>query len=216
VNWLDICRRVRKECGLSGTDTSPTSVIGQSGEMLAVVNWVGSAWLAIQSLRKWDWLWEIAPLTLAADANTIAGTVSHERYAKDSMMAGERELTYLPWPQFRARFQADEIVDGDPQHWTVRPDRTLVFDARPDAEMSLTVERYAAPAAMPTTGDADTEEPVMPADQHEAIVWRAVMFYAGFDEASALYQHAKTEYRRIMGSAEIDGLPTIELGASLA
>lgn len=216
MNWLQIARRVRKECGLSGTDSSPTSVIGQTGEMLAIVNWVDSAWRAIQGQAKWDWLWEEADLTLTAGDSTIAGTIAHDRYIKDTMRSGSQSLTYLPWADFRAQFPAVDITAGTPTYWTVKPDKTLAFSAEPESDMSLTVERYAAPTGVPSATGADDEAPAMPADHHEAIVWRAVMFYAGHDEAGVIYQHAQSEFKRIMGRATIEGLPSIELGAPLA
>ncbi len=215
MDWLTICRRIRKECGLSGADTSPMSVAGQTGEMLAVVNWCASAWAAIEGRRLWDWQWERPTLTLLATEDTIAaataGQVSAHRYVIDTMWAGTARMTYVPWTEFRRAWPPALIGDGDPSYWSVRPDRALAFSSKPTSNLSLTVERYRNPVAV---GD-DDDEPLMPEHLHEAIVWRAVMFYAGHDEAGDLYRHALAEYRRVMGQAAQDDLPDLFDGAPL-
>lgn len=211
MNWLSICRRVRKEIGLSGTDTSPASVTGQTGEMLNVVNWVGSAWLAVQGRAKWEWQWENTTVTILAGAYFVAAAVSADRYEIDATYAGTWPLEYMPWDDFRVVYPAALITAGNPTHWTVRPDRAVAVNARPETDLVLTVERFVNPSAI----GGDAESPLMPEHQHEAIVWRAVMFYAGHDEAKALHEHAKTEFERIMGEAAIDDLPDYELGPPL-
>lgn len=216
MNWLAICRRIARECGMSATDTTPSSVVGQSGEMLSVVTWAGDAWLALQAAKLWGWLWEQPELTLAAGANTIAASVSAHRYDKESMYVGTRLLTYMRWDDFRTTYPQGAIGDGTPSMWTVRPDRSLAFNAKPTADLALTVERFRNPTTMPTANGADDETPDgLPDYQHMAIVWRAVMFYAGHDEAGNLYQHAKAEYTRLMGEAVTDDLPDFEEGAPL-
>lgn len=211
MNWLQICRRIRKEIGFSGTDTSPSSVLGQGGEMLSIVNWASSAYLAIQAKAKWDWLWERASVTILAGTNLSTGLVAADRYVKDATTDGSRSLAYAAWPDFRAMYPAAQIADGSPSAWTVRPDCAIVVSARPTADLILGVERYRNPLAI----GADADSPLMPEHQHEAIVWRAMMFYAGHDEAGALYQHASAEYRRIMGDAAIESMPAFEAGSPL-
>ncbi len=58
ATYLKICQDVTRECGIAGgADTSPkpTAVIGQSGELNRVVNWVSDAYTEIQSDIKWRW-----------------------------------------------------------------------------------------------------------------------------------------------------------------
>lgn len=210
--WLDIARRVRKECGLSGTDESPSSVVDQTGEMLHIVNWVESAWKAIQAHKLWDWAWEIVEITIPSGEYLVDENVSAHRYVKDSAMLDESNMQYLPWAQFRSSFPSARITAGTPTFWTVRPDRSFAVSALVEADTTITVERYSDAGCI--GGDEDTPE--MPQHLREAIVWRAVMFYAGHDEAGALYTHAKAEFRRILGEAALDQTPEIELGEPLA
>lgn len=211
MNWLQIARRIRKECDLAGNDTTPATIAGQTGEMASVVNWMADSWRTIQQAKLWGWMWEQASLTLAADASTITATVSARRYDKESMLNGSDQLTYIPWQEFRGSYPPSTITTGTPYEWTVRPDRSLAFNAKPADDLSLTVERYKEAQEI----GADTDEPDMPADLHMAIVWGAVMLYAGFDEAGGLYQHAKSEYKRLLGSMALDELPDFDLGAPL-
>lgn len=211
MNWLQIARRIRKEADLSGTDTAPASVVGQSGEMLLVINWMSSAWLSIQGLKLWDWMWEAGSATVLAGTSSVAQTVSATRYVKDTLYAGTTLLTYMPWAEFRTAYPAATLGDGDPSVWTVRPDRAIAVNAKPLADLTLTFERYREP--QPIGGDTDS--PAMPENQHEAIVWRAVMFYAGFDEAGGTYQHARSEYQTALGLAALADLPDFEFGSPL-
>lgn len=216
MNWLAIARRIARESGISATDTTPASVVGQSGEMLSVVNWCGDAWLAIEAKKLWGWLWENPDLTLTAGTYLIDADVSAHRYVLDSMRDSTgAELSYLKWDDFRISYPAAAIGDGIPGVWTVRPDRKVAFNARPATDITFSVERYRNPTAMPAGDGADAQTPDMPEHQHMAIVWRAVMFYAGHDEAGNLYQHAKAEYDRIMGESSIDDLPDYEPGDPL-
>lgn len=209
--WLSLCRRVRKECDLAGSDTAPASVLNQVGEMLLVVNWVNSAWIQIQSLRKWDWMWEDNDITIPADQNLGANEISADRYVLDATWNGDQQLTFMPWNQFRQAYPASRIVAGDPTVWSIRPDRAFVVNAKPATTLTLTVERYLNPTAMGT----DNESPNMPPHMHEAIIWLAVMLYGGFDEAGGVYQHAKAQYKQVMGTNALDGLPVFEMGDPL-
>lgn len=208
--WLSLCRRVRKECDLSGADNSPASVLNQTGEMLLVVNWVNSAWIQIQT-RKWEWMWEDQAVTIAAGQNYGDNDVSAERYVQDATWSPKGRMDFMPWAQFRIAYPVQTLADGDPTVWSIRPDRALVVNAKPTTDTTLTVERYRNPTAMGT----DNQSPDMPPHLHEAIVWKAVMLYAGFDEAGGLYQHAKAQYNLMMGAAMLDDLPTFEIGGPL-
>lgn len=54
MNFLQLCQRAVTECSASGT---LTTTAGQIGGLARIVNWVGDAWLELQSERDdWDWM----------------------------------------------------------------------------------------------------------------------------------------------------------------
>lgn len=190
---LQLVQRLASESGMH--DVGPTSTTGQAGDSLRMVNWIDSAWINIQQRRNWSWLWEAADVTLPADTNVVAGDISPQRYITDSMYYGTSQLAYMPWRDFSPTYR--EIQAGTPTTWSIRPDKALVFDAAPEAELTLTVERYRNPTMLAE----DDDVPALPGEFHIMIVWRALLLYGGYDEAGALYQHANKEWKDIAGQA---------------
>jgi hypothetical protein len=214
MNRLQLCQRARAEMGLGGS--GPTTTIAQTGEMLQVVNWVDTAWERIQSMRNWDWLWETATVTVLANTSALAGTIPDKRYVKDGVRNPDgAELTYMPWAAFRLAYPSTFIVAGTPSVWTIRPDKAFQVNAKPASNTAFSVERYKNPTVMTTDSDATTGTPQgIPSEHHMLIVWRAVMLYAGHDEAQVLYNHAQAEYKKVLAAMGATDAPAIHWGAS--
>jgi hypothetical protein len=195
--------------GLGGS--GPSATTGQTGEMLQVVNWVDDAWQRIQSSRNWDWLWEASTVTILATTNTTAGSIPASRYIKDGCTDSNGvEYAYVPWLQFRREYPTALIAAGAPSVWTIRPDKAFTVNAKPTTNKTFNVERYKNPTAM--TADGDT--PALPTEHHMLIVWRAVMLYAGHDEANVLYNHAQAEYRKVLSAMGATDSPAVAWGVS--
>ena len=55
MTFLELCQTVRSEVGISGT--GPTTVIGQEGQLLSIVNFTAEADFLIQGLwLDWNFL----------------------------------------------------------------------------------------------------------------------------------------------------------------
>jgi hypothetical protein len=63
---------------------------------------------------------------------------------------------------------------------------------------------------------AAADEPIFQEQYHMAIVWRAVRYYALYEEDGGLYAGANQEYKTEYGLLMTDQLPSMELGAPLA
>lgn len=73
MNFLQLCNRLRLECGVSGADL--TSVASQTGEPGRLVAWVNSAWLDIQNTRTdWQWMRTTATFPTATGQPTYTPT----------------------------------------------------------------------------------------------------------------------------------------------
>lgn len=202
MNHLQICQAVGREAGLAAAGM--TTTVSQTGENAQVIAWVDHAWLRIQSMRNWDWLWQSATVTILANTNATAGLIPASRYVKETTVNPSNVvLGYVPWQEFIRTWPSARIVAGTPSIWTIRPDKAFTVNAKPTANHALTVERYANPTSL----SGNTESPALPAEHHMLIVWRAVMLYAGHDEAGALYQHADAERKKVLSAMGVTEVP---------
>lgn len=207
MDRLALVRRLIVESGVS--DMTLGSTIGQTGEALNFVNWLDDAWLEVQGLFNWPSLWEQASVQVSSGQSISAvQPVGHWRYVKDSAHVADAPLVWIPWDDFRLMYRT--TTAGEPTAWTIRPDRSLALNATVAADTTVAVERY----RMPGRFTADAEEPLLFPEHHMMIVWRALMLYAGFDEASVAYQRGKNEYGTLKKLAIAD-FPEMEAGAPL-
>lgn len=187
-----------------------TTTLAQTGENLQVVGWVDDAWNKIQQSRNWDWMWENPTVTIIAATNTTATNqaIAAARYEHTRTLdVNGSPLIYMPWARFTRAYPLPQLQSGTPMTWTIRPDKAFVVNAKPAANYAVTVERYKNPTAMTTDTDAVTGTPAMPAEHHMLIVWRACMLYAGYDDATGLYQHSNAEYKKMLAALGITDKP---------
>lgn len=71
MNFLQLCNRVRQDCGISGSDL--TTVTSQTGEFLRITNWVNEAWMDVQAMRT-DWMWMRKSITFPTVAHQTTYT----------------------------------------------------------------------------------------------------------------------------------------------
>lgn len=207
MNRLDLVRRLIAESGSTGLSLGST--VNQKGDALNFVNWVDDAWLEVQGLMNWPSLWEDAKITIASGASTATGGLSQKRYVKDSGRVGGGFIEYVPWDRFRLNWPS---VDAGVSitAWTIRPDRSIAVNSQVTEDTVLQVERYRMPGAF----TKDEDKPLLFDEHQMLIVWRALMLYAGFDEAGVAYKRAAAEYGQMKRLAAGD-LPTMEAGEPL-
>lgn len=232
---LQLCQRLAKEADISGASngTLPASTLSQTGEMLSVVNWLDDAYEDIQNENGGKWLFLTADFTF----NTISGTntytptdaglTEHQNWKNESeddwftcyltSVADEQNLIFVPWDDFKNSygFGSNRTQTGRPQVYTIKPNKSLVFFPIPDDAYTIGGEYFKRPHRMTTNADATTGTPIFPRQFHMAIVWRAVMLYAGFESTSATYAHAQREHGRLYGQLCVDQLPAWGMAGSL-
>lgn len=221
MNFLQLCQRVRQECGISGN--GPLAVAGQVGMYAKIVDWVLAAHQELQTKRttwRFDWAEITQPLTLnkeaydpASDWNLKVRTWARESAHVYRTAAGPNArlfLQYIEWDQFRTL--RTPTVPGMPSYWTQAPDRRVMFFPIPNDDYTLIAEYYRAPEVLAQT----TDIPRIPDHYHMVIVWRAVMLYCGHDENPQLFQTAKKNYDDLIVKIEATELPGIVLGDALA
>jgi len=219
VNYLQLCQRVIEECGVAadGAEAATVlpSIVGVTGELKRIVNYVAQAWTQLQGTKKWNWMWEQPTLAMLATTSTLAGTIPESRYEADSLyipVAGQEGQ----WPQFMPWFKFRKVFPFRPPGatfnvWSVAPNGSIYTDQAPTVDTPFTVERYKLPSVLAN----DTDTPEMPADLHMLIVYMAMVMYANFDEAGVQRATAIDQIRDLRAALNSRCLPNLMLGGPL-
>lgn len=221
MNFLQLAKRVRQECGISGD--GPAATEGQSGIYAKIVDWVRTAHDELQLLHSdWSFDWAVADLELLEGVDDYSPlglwALQVRMLAKDGMYVyrtdqGERIkhwLTEVPWEEFRG-IQAS-YAQGVPGYIAMAPDKRLHLYPAPSAGLRLKLEYFQNPLELLAAGDT----PRLPAPYHMAIVWRAVMLWCAHDENPSLFQVANANYRELIRKVQMTELAGMRCAHALA
>jgi len=112
------------------------------------------------------------------------------------------ELVYMPYADFRRRFLVLAPSTATPTHVTEAPNGDIILGPTPDAAYPLVGDYYKSIQEL--TQNSDTPE--MPAANHAAIIYRALMMYARYEAAAEIYQDASNNFDEEMSRLELDQL----------
>lgn len=225
MNLLQLVNQARVECGVSGP--ALTTAVGQTGESGRMVAWVVQGWTDIQTSKE-DWLFMRESFNFNTTASTweysptAAGLTDFGNWKRDSFRCAsdlslyrdEQLLNYMEWTTFRNLYRYANMrnTTARPVVVSIKPNKDLAFGSTPDGIYVIDGEYY----TQPVTLSADTDTPLLPARFHMAIVYRAMMYYAGYEAAPEVMARGDFEYRRLYSRMEIDQLPTLISGPPLA
>lgn len=224
MNYLQLCQRLRLECGVSGT--GPSTVTSQTGQLLKLVNWVAQAWLEIQMSRPdWRFMWKEFTF------NTVAGTRDYPAadvsitdldswdvgsfliYETAIGTSDQNELPYMDYLDWRKKYrvQMAERANDRPLLFTLMPDDEAVrFEPRPDAiytidgEYKRTVQTFSVSADTPTG---------LPSKFHMLIVYKAMQYYGFHENAPDVLANGETWYDQMLTILEREQLPIMRIEA---
>lgn len=230
MNLLELVQRLWLEVGASGSE--PDSAEGQTGENKRLVTWTNAAWKSIQNTHKdWDWLRTTASFTtvagqavypLGSGGGTVGVTAAnHGMWARDTArqyltsagVNSEMEVPFIGYETWRSRYQLGSTRNTNvmPVEFSISPAKAICLPPSL-AGYTFGIDYFSAPTDL----EKDKDEPAMPAQYHEAIVYRAMMSYAGYDAASEVYQRGETEFKKFMRMLEADRRPEPTWGGALA
>jgi hypothetical protein len=151
-----------------------------------------------------------------------AGLTDFGNWKRDSFRASsvnnlyrdEQLLNYMDWTTYRNLYRYANMRNtlARPVVVSITPNKDLAFGSTPDQIYTINGEYYTQPVSL----TADTDIPGIPARFHMIIVYRAMMYYAGYESAAEVLARGDFEYRRLYSRMEIDQLPTIVSGPPLA
>jgi hypothetical protein len=230
VNFLQLINRTRVECGVSGASTPLTSVTGLTGESARIASWVNTAWVDLQTLKEdWQWMREgfqfntVTQQQIYTPAETGVGS-TFGNWKRDSFRVSsvgqqykDEQLTnYMDWTTFRNLYIYANMrfTYARPVVVSIDPDKNLAFGSVPDQPYVIVGEYYIKPTEFAAVTDAPPA--TFPDRFHMLIVYRAMMYYGGYESASEVYQRGELEHKRLMSRMAIDQLPTLVSGPPLA
>lgn len=208
MNWLELSRKLRQETGTAGT--GPTTTVGQTGEYKRLVDWINTAYAEIQN--KWmDWrfLWAMGtpiPMVMGTRDYSLAGDCVMPN--EDSFYFGTEKLHYVHYDTYRRDREAyDGMGSGPPEYFTIMPNETMrVFPTPAATSGSINYEYQRGGLQL----DGDASLPVIPARYHMAIIYKAKMYWAEFENAQLELQSAAQNFNVWMLALEANQLPSRE------
>lgn len=211
MTFLELCKRVRQDAGVSGD--GPTSVSSQTGILGKIVTFVKNANNEIQ-LENIDWRF----LWAQGDGSTIANIGDY--FAADFGISRMRSIGTFTcngsvleprdWDWYMREVKAKGEADrqGEPLYYIPRPDGKIVLFPVPAEAYPVSVDYYRKPVQL----DNGTDISVIPEEYHEAIVCRALMFYAHYEEDTYLFQTKLLEYNQWLNRLNQTQQPQITFG----
>lgn len=213
MNFLEICKRVRQEVGVSGE--GPASVSGQTGMYKKIVDWVLSAHEEVQLRHnswRFDWGNVVTPLDQGVEfyLPSDVWALPARNWDWDSMYVyptadGPQNRTWLTRIDYNAYRQTRiPSVQGRPIYVTWSPSKELGMYPIPKDGLTFVGDYYMPPEVMVN----NTDIPRMPDEYHMVIVWRAVMYWCASEENPSLFAVANQLYNNLimkMESTELDG-----------
>ncbi len=226
MNYLQLVNRARTECGVSGGDL--VTISGQTGEAARFTGWINSAYVDIQSSKEdWEWMRSDVTFNLVAEQYSYTPTeagigTTFANWKRNSFRCStsgnnygdEQLLNFIDWTTFRDLYQYSNMrtTYSRPVVLSVKPNKDLAFGPSPDQAYVIDAEYYKKPVEF----SSDSDEPALPDRFHMLIVYRAMMFYGGFEAAPEVYQRGEFEFKRLMDRLTLDQLPTTVSGPPLA
>lgn len=228
MTFLDLVKRLRSEAGGSGT--GPSAVTGQSGESLRFVNWINTAWQDIQNDQT-EWRFMRFGFTLntvanvdnyaytsCTDTTTAVIIANFDHWVRDSFLlytvslSDQLELIDLPYDDWRQLYRTRPQVANRPTNSTILPNNNIGIGPKPAGVYVVSGDYYRSASLMVNDGDT----PTIPSQFHMTIIWKALMYYAAFEEAGSLYATAEKNFNMAYSALLRNQLPMIETAGPLA
>ncbi len=216
--YLQLCVRLRQEAGIAGS--GPTQVTDQSGQLLRIVGWIAQAWEDIQIMRpNWKFMNEVfTPFDTVASTRDYPpadhsitdlsqwDTGSFLIYETAIGESDENPLPYTPYGSWRTAYRSGmgDRAENRPQLVTVLATNALRMEPVPDKVYKISGEYKRVAQLFTVDGDVPTN---LPDDFHIMIVWKALQYYAFYNNAPEVLEEAEISFDSLLTRLEIEQLP---------
>lgn len=235
--FLSLCQDLCRECDIASGEDAISAVANQSGELQRIVKWVANSYTELQNRHQGQWRWLRHGFTVdttedddtyaygdVTDTTTSAAITRFSRwyledcedppkiYLTSSGVGTQNWLIYTPWEWFKTIYRIGSQNSGYPAHITVDPQNNLVIGPKPNGVYTITGDYYRSAQVLA----ADDDEPEMPPQFHQLIVYMAMAKYGGFESAQEVIYRAQNEGGPLLRQLEANQLPPMRLAGPLA
>lgn len=228
MTYLQLAQRLRQEVGVAGT--GPTTVVGQTGELKRLCDWVATAYNDICTIHE-DWFFlrntfsfdtVSQQATYAPSASPVSLTdfgswkLDSIRISTTASAYADEQLTVLmDYDTWRNMYQYGSMrtTYSRPVSIAVAPDKKLCLGPSPDSTgYTVNGEYYRTPNVLA----ADIDAHYLPTRYEMIVVYRAMMLYGSYEAAPEVYAMGENEYRKLLGRMEVDQIKTPTFGPPMA
>lgn len=208
MNYLQLCQRLRQECGGSGS--GPQSVTNQIGENKLYVDWVNQAWREIQNVRQdWFFQWKQGGFDITEGATIITLPSDLNRMAV--LEIGDHKVDVIDWPVYR-QYYSQTLEQGRPTAVSFAPNGQLYLNKQADKNYSCRIDYYFLPQQLVN----NTDIPTLPEEFHMIIVYKAMMYYGAYESAADVVGMGVSAYHNMMSDLEYKQLCRVDAPGPLA
>lgn len=208
MNYLQLCQRLRQECGGSGQ--GPQTVANQVGENRLFVDWINQAWTEIQNVRDdWFFQWTMGQQDIAEGAYIV--TLPNDLRRLETLLIEGQNVTMTDWPIFSRQY-LHSVQAGRPIVAALAPNGQLYLNAVADKRYPLAFEYYTRPQILAENADI----PTMPSEYHMLIVYKAMMYYGAYEAAGDVLAIGRMNYHNMLSDLEYYRLPECNVPGPLA
>lgn len=207
MTYLELCQKLRQECGIQGS--GPTSVTGNSGLQVKLVNWIADANDEICAMwLDWAFLWTELEDTTVENSYEITKPSDLGAYDRDSFYLDYDSddyqwLTEIDYAVWRRVYRQGTRTSDKPTRFAIAPDRNIILEPPPDDEYTLTANYWKTASRL----SANTDNTLIPARFQRIIIAKAKMYFAEHENAPEVLQGAMMEYNSLLTSLEASQLP---------
>lgn len=219
MNRLELAQTLRSDAGISGSDDTTVDPVGEWAD---VIRWIDRAWKDIQlrNAGTWNWMRKSVQFNTIANQSTYAPADAPMsltdfgkwvNYTFRVYQGGEvgNQLDLVHWQSyelFRNSYLIGSLVTeaSRPNDVVIAPDKSIILYPVPsDATFTVTADYYSKPQVLVL----DTDEPEMPEEFHELILYRALMFASQVEGAVDNYSIGEKEFKAMYNRLALDQLP---------
>lgn len=220
MTYLQLLQALHRESGIAGA--APGDVTGLSGIAAKMADWLATAWVDIQTSRKWSFLLTEADVALTVgqrDYDVVTDLSLPYVREFDTSFAGLLQpddtpigpVRWMPYAEFRGRYGMATPESGQPSSMALVAGSTLRLNTLPDEAYKLRLAYWQTAEKLV----ASTDTPSLNEEEQKIIVWRALMYYAAHEGAAEIYGDAQAKYQTLFSVLCQRYLPNITFGAPL-
>jgi len=209
-DYLELVQELHISVGAAGAE--PTTVIDLSGEAERLASWVRRADNLIQ--MKWaNWKYLRSTFGDAGNNTTVQGVdnlaqppdlVFWDEQSFMITLPGETDKNPILVAEWDKR-KGDvlDTTEGAIDNIILMPDNSLLFEPVPDGIYTIDCDYYVRPTMLAASDDVSA----IPLRFHQAILGRAMILYANFENAPEIKDQGEEIYVEQLALLENDQLP---------